>query len=84
MVKQFLEYSLAHGRKIKVIHMDAGRICARNIIVKQINQADVVCQVSGKKNPLVIPVNDILSACYARGDDGDTLTNLQKEETHEQ
>jgi hypothetical protein len=83
MVKRFLEYSLAHCCKIKVIYMETGKVFTRSILVKQINEADVVCFAAGKKKPLIIPVAGILSACYARGDNGDTLCNSQKDEIND-
>jgi len=83
MVERFLEYSLANHRKIKVFFLDAGQLRACNILVTKINSSEIVCATAGRKTVMVIPVGDILSASYSRGDTGDTLCNSLKESNDE-
>ncbi len=80
MVKRFLDYSLAHGRPVKALFADTMKY--RNITVTALDDAQVTYTVAGKKTPLTSPIGDILSAGYARGDDGDTLKYAVKEQEH--
>ena len=77
MVKRFLAYSLAHGRPVKALF--AADMKYRNITVVGLSDQDVTYTVAGKKTPLTSSLSDILSVCYARGDDGDTLQYAVKE-----
>ena len=73
MVDRFLRYSLEHQRKIAVILQDEDGIRKTNIIVTRI-EGDAVHYVtarSKKEKPLAR--EQLLSASYARGDDGDTM-----------
>ena len=80
MVKRFLAYSLAHGRPVKALFADTMKY--KNITVVGLADQEVTYTVAGKKTPLTSPLSDILSVCYARGDDGDTLQYAVKEIKH--
>lgn len=80
MVKRFLRYSLAHGRPVKALFADTMKY--RNITVTALDDIQVTYTVAGKKKPLTVPIGGILSASYARGDDGDTLKYAVKEQEH--
>ncbi len=71
MVRRFLSYSLAHNKPVKVFLADEMKY--RNITVIDLSEDQVACLMAGRKKPLVLPISRILSAAYARGDDGDTL-----------
>ena len=80
MVKRFLAYSLAHGRPVKALFADTMKY--KNITVIGLTDQAVSYTVAGKKTPVTTPLGDILSVCYARGDDGDTLQYAVKEIEH--
>ncbi|GEM_PF-465647 len=80
MVKRFLAYSLAHGRPVKALF--AADMKYRNITVTGLTDQEVIYTAAGKKSPRTAPIGDILSAGYARGDDGDTLQYAVKEQEH--
>ncbi len=79
MIDRFLRYSLAHGRKIKVMLERDGGMKSENITVLSI-EGDTVYYLSAKKKAAQeMPLAAILAATYARGDEGDTLVNAQQE-----
>lgn len=78
MIRRFLSYSLDHNRKIRVLWADTMKF--QNIQVILLEDENVGYLIAGRKNPLQRPVSDILSASYARGDDGDTLKYAIQEE----
>ena len=81
MVRRFLAYSLAHNKPVKVLLADEMKF--KNITVIDLQEDQVACLVSGRKKPLIFPLSQILSASYARGDDGDTLKYAAMEEKNE-
>ena len=81
MVDRFLRYSLEHGRKITLMAADARGIRRLNVTVTAVDE-NTVTYISGRAGkPKTLTRDSILSAAYARGDDGDTLKNeaLEKE-----
>ena len=78
MVRRFLVYSLDQGRPVKALFADTMKY--RNIRVQALEGENVTYLLSGRKTPMTAPISDILSASYARGDDGDTLQDVHKEE----
>ena len=80
MLRRFLEYSLKHGKAIKVIMMEDDRMVTRNITVVHL-ESDCVSFLSAanRKKPRKIALEYLLSAAYARGDDGTTLRTEKKE-----
>ena len=77
MVHRFLEYSLRYHRPIKAVWLEGGEMVSANITVTAIG-GDAFSFTSGRKRtPREIPLADVLSAAYARGDAGDTLKNTQ-------
>lgn len=82
MVRRFLTYSLDHNRPVKVLFADTMKY--RNITVVLLEGDTVGYLTAGRKTPLKTDVGNILSAAYARGDDGDTLQYAGKEEKRDQ
>lgn len=83
MVERFLRYSLEHGRKILLMVMDEKGISRLNATVTAI-ESDAIEYVTARSNkPKRLLKVDILSAAYARGDDGDTLKNEQMEKEND-
>lgn len=82
MIRRFLSYSLAHNRPVKVLWADTMKY--QNIRVILLEEDQVGYVTASRKTPLQRPLSDILSASYARGDDGDTLKYaLQEEKMHD-
>ena len=81
MVKRFLLYSLDHNRPVKVLLADTMKY--KNITVITLDENEVGFLAAGRKTPQTMPLDQILSASYARGDDGDTLKYAAvKEQEH--
>ncbi len=77
MVRRFLQYSLEHNRPVKVLFADTMKY--RNITVILLEGDRVSFLTAGRKTPLTTEIGNILSASYARGDDGDTLKYARTE-----
>lgn len=73
MVERFLRYSLEHGRKIAVIVQDEAGIRRLNITVVRTDESRVFYVTARSAKEKALARERILSASYARGDDGDTL-----------
>lgn len=71
MVRRFLQYSLDHNRPVRVLF--ASSMKYKNITVVLLEGDSVSYLTAGRKTPIRADIGDILSASYARGDDGDTL-----------
>lgn len=71
MVRRFLLYSLRHQRPVKALFSDT--LTYQNIRVTALEEDRVSFRTAGRKNPVTVPMDAILSVSYARGDDGDTL-----------
>lgn len=76
MIKRFLTYSLDHNKPVKVLFADTMKY--KNITVVLLEGERVGYLVAGRKTPLETEMDNILSASYARGDDGDTLQYLDR------
>ncbi|NLB39672.1 MAG: hypothetical protein GX810_10585 [Clostridiales bacterium] len=70
MLEQFLLYSLSRGRAIRVIYMKDGAIAARTIKVLAISDTHITYRVGTRGKAQQMDKVDLLSAAYARGDDG--------------
>ena len=73
MVDRFLRYSLEHKRKIAVILQDEDGIRRMNIFVTRLEKDSIFYITARSKKEKILEMEQILSASYARGDDGDTL-----------
>lgn len=77
MVRRFLQYSLEHNKPVKVLFADTLKY--KNITVILLDKDAVSYLAAGRKKPATAAIDSILSASYARGDDGDTLQYAQKD-----
>ena len=77
MVERFLQYSLTHNRKIRVIFSDTLKM--QNITVIALGEQQLSYLTASGKKPVTVPLSRILTASYARGDKGDPLENDIKE-----
>ena len=75
MIDRFLRYSLEHGRKIALMIQDEKGIRRVNIIVTGMDAGTVYYVTARSRTEKALERGCILSAAYARGDDGDTMKN---------
>lgn len=68
---RFLRYALEHGRKIRAVFVLEGRIVQKTAAVTAYDEQTVSLLFGGKKKPVVLPLSDLLSCDYARGDHGE-------------
>lgn len=66
---RFLRYSMEHERKIRALMMLEGRLAQKTVLVVSYTD-DQVTLLIGRKQ-LTLPLGDILSCDYARGDHGE-------------
>jgi hypothetical protein len=79
MVRRFLEYSLRYHRPIKAVWLEEGKMASGNLTVLTLAEDSFTFVTSrAKKTPREMALDDLLSAAYARGDDGDTLKNTER------
>lgn len=76
LVDKFLQYSLTHQRPIKVMLMEEDRLASFNLTVQAIDEEGILyLSARNKKQPRRLRYDQLLSASYARGDDGDIMTH---------
>lgn len=68
---RFLRYSMERGRKIRAMLMLDGRLAQRTVLVVSYNDETATLMLGQKKQPVTLPLADILSCDYARGDHGE-------------
>ena len=68
---RFLRYAVEHGRKIRAVFLLDGQMVQKTVSVERFDDETVTLRLGGKKTPLVLPVTDLLSCDYARGDHGE-------------
>ena len=78
MVERFLQYSLEHQKAIRVLW--ESNMTMQNITVVALGENSFSYISSKQKAPREAPLTAVLSASYARGDDGDTLQYAVKEQ----
>ena len=70
-MERFLRYSLEKGRKIRMVLLLNGELVQKTAAVAAVEAGQVTLLLSGKKTPVTLPMTDILSCDYARGDHGE-------------
>ena len=71
MVERFLRYSLERECKICVVLMQQGQMKKVNLRVTSIGEDGFTAVLAGKKKEIRIAEDDVLTAAYARGDQGE-------------
>ena len=73
MVERFLRYSLERQRKISVVIMEGGQMKKMNLLVTAIDEGGegFTARRPGRKREERFSLCDILTAVYARGDQGE-------------
>ena len=67
---RFLRYALEHQRKIRAVFLLDGAMVQKTVEVLSYDDQNVALRI-GKKAPVTIPLADLLSCDYARGDHGE-------------
>lgn len=70
MTERFLKYSLERNCKICVVLLTEGQMKKVNLRVTAIGGDGFDALLSGRKRPVHIRLEDVLTAAYARGDQG--------------
>ena len=68
---RFLRYALEHGRKIRAVFLLDGVMLQKTVSVLAYDESTVSLRIGSKKTPVEIPLADLLSCDYARGDHGE-------------
>ena len=71
MTERFLHYSLERECKICVVLMQQGQMKKVNLRVTSIGEDGFTAVLAGKKKEVRIAEDDVLTAAYARGDQGE-------------
>lgn len=71
MVERFLRYSLERERKICVVLLDGGEMKRTNLRVTAIDSDGFTARLPGRKREVRFAMQDVLTAAYARGDQGE-------------
>ena len=69
-MKRFLRYATEHGRKIRAVFMHGGELMQKTVSVLEYDDEQATLLI-GKKKQLTVPLADLLSCDYARGDHGE-------------
>lgn len=70
-MKRFLRYALEHERKIRAVLMLNGEMVQKTVWVLAFDEQTATLRIGAKKTPVVLPLSDVLSCDYARGDHGE-------------
>ena len=81
--ERFLLYSLRHNRPVKVLTQQDEALRYVTMTVIAMDNCRITYMTAQRKTPLTMPIQNILAASYARGDDGDTLKNEHREKEAE-
>ena len=74
MVERFLTYSLERGRKIQAVLLDeTGAVTRRNLLVTAIDEdgRGFSARLPGRRRETHYALSQVLTAAYARGDQGE-------------
>ena len=71
MTERFLRYSLERECKICVVLMQQEQMKKVNLRVTSIGEGGFTAVLAGKKKEVRIADDDVLTAAYARGDQGE-------------
>lgn len=70
VTERFLQYSLERDCKICVVLMKDRQMKKVNLRVTHLDADGFDAVLAGRKKPVHIAINDVLTAAYARGDQG--------------
>lgn len=70
-MERFLRYSLEHGRPIRGVLLLGETLAQKTFTVLALGEGLATLRLGQKGKTLVLPMGDILSCDYARGDRGE-------------
>jgi len=70
-VIRFLRYAVEHGRKIRAVFLLDGVMVQKTVEVLAYDESTVTLHTGARKKPVELPLADLLSCDYARGDHGE-------------
>lgn len=70
-MERFLRYAMEKGRKIRVVLQLDGKLQQKTVTVLSRQEQSVTLRFGAKKAPVTLPLDDIFSCDYARGDHGE-------------
>ena len=73
MLERFLRYSLERGQKIAIITETDGVMKKMTVTVVRMDEKEIAYMTARSAKEKTLDRASILSASYARGDEGDTL-----------
>ena len=68
---RFLRYAVEHDRKIRAVFLLDGQMLQKTVSIVEYSEDTVTIRIGSKKTPVVLPMSDLLSCDYARGDHGE-------------
>ena len=68
---RFLRYAVERGRKIRAVFLLDGAMVQKTVEVLAYDESTVTLRTGAKKKPVDLPLGDLLSCDYARGDHGE-------------
>ena len=68
---RFLRYAVEHGRKIRAVFLLDGAMVQKTVSVVRYDESTVSLCIGARKTSVVIPLADVFSCDYARGDHGE-------------
>ena len=68
---RFLRYAVERGRKIRAVYLRDGAMVQKTVTVLQYDADSVTLRIGAAGRPFTIPLADLLSCDYARGDHGE-------------
>lgn len=70
-MKRFLRYALEHDRRIRAVFLRDGKMMQKTVNVLAFDGESVTLRVGARQAPFTLPLSDLLSCDYARGDHGE-------------
>ena len=70
-MERFLRYGLEKGRKIRAVLLLNGEMLQKPVTVLALDGETVTLRLTANGPPVTVPLADILSCDYARGDHGE-------------
>ena len=71
MDDSYLRYAVDKHKKLRAVWLSEGSILQKTVAVVGYDAHEAVFALAGRKLPLTVPREDILSLGYARGDSGE-------------
>lgn len=70
-MKRFLRYAMERDKKLRAVYLREGAITQKTVSVVDWNEETVTLRTGSRGKSFTIPMADLLSCDYARGDHGE-------------